>query len=126
MIKFKTISVITSLIALILCVVLLLIPEFIFWLFSIEEYSSAFFIGRRAAMLFLGIAVITWMGRNAEHSESRQSICIGLSVSMFALALLGTIEYLRGYAGIGISLAVIIELVLAVLFFRVWFSYKNI
>ena len=58
-------------------------------------------------MLFFGISVFTWVARNTEHSESRQAICIGLSVSMFALALLGTIEFLRGYAGIGISLAVI-------------------
>ena len=124
MVTFRIVSVITALITLTLCVVLLLIPELIFWLFGIEEHSSAFFIGRRAAMLFLGISVFTWVGRNAEQSESRQSICRGLSISLFTLALLGTIEFLRGYAGIGISLAVTTELILAVLYFRIWSCYK--
>ena len=125
MIKFKMVSVITAVIALTLCLVLLLTPEVIFLLFSIDENSSAFFIGRRVAMLFLGISVITWVGRNASHSESRQAVCLGLAISMLSLAVLGTIEYLRGFAGFGISLAVITESILALLYFKIWFSCKN-
>ena len=125
MIKFKIVSAITAVIALTLCLVLLLTPEVIFMLFSIDENSSAFFIGRRVAMLFLGISVITWVGRNASHSESRQAVCLGLAISMLSLAVLGTIEYLRGFAGFGISLAVITEAILALLYFKIWFSCKN-
>ena len=125
MIKFKMVSIITAVIAFTLCGVLLLTPEVLFMLFNIDENSSAFFIGRRAAMLFLGISVLSWVGRNAEHSSSRQSVCLGLSVSMFALAFLGVAEYLRGYAGIGILLAVMTEVVIASLYFKIWFSYKN-
>ncbi|KDC48903.1 MULTISPECIES: hypothetical protein [Alteromonadales] len=125
MIKFKIVSIITAVIALTLCVIFILIPEVLFMLFNIDENSSAFFIGRRAAMLFLGISVFSWFGRNAEHSESRQAICLSLSVSMFALAFLGSAEYLRGFAGIGISLAVITEATLALLYFKIWFNYKN-
>jgi hypothetical protein len=125
MIKFKIVSVITAVIAFILSMVLILTPELLFILFNIEENSSAFFIGRRAAMLFLGISVFTWVGRNAFHSESRQAICLGLTISMLALAVLGITEYLRGFAGIGILLAVITEAVLALLYFKIWFSYKN-
>jgi len=125
MIKFKMVSVITAVIALTLCLVLLLTPEVIFMLFNIDENSSAFFIGRRAAMLFLGISVITWVGRNASHSESRQAVCLGLAISMLSLAVLGTIEYLRGFAGFGIYLAVITEAILALLYFKIWFSCKN-
>ncbi len=125
MIKFKVVSIITAVIALALCLVLILFPEVIFMLFNIDENSSAFFIGRRAAMLFLGISVFTWVGRNASHSESRQAICLGLTISMLALALLGITEYLRGFAGIGILLAVITEGILALLYFKIWFNYKN-
>jgi len=125
MIKFKMVSVITAAITLTLCLVLLLAPEAIFKLFSVDENSSALFIGRRAAMLFLGISVITWLGRNSPHSESRQAICLGLAISMLSLAVLGTIEYLRGFAGLGISLAVITEAILALLYFKIWFSCKN-
>lgn len=126
MIKFKTVSVITAFIAFTLCMVLLFVPEVVFRLFNVQEHSSAFFIGRRAAMLFLGFSVFTWVGKNAKHSESRQAICLGLAISMLALALLGTVEYLRGYAGIGISLAVVTEVVLAVMYFKIWLSYKNV
>jgi len=125
MISYKVLSTITALIALTLCIVLFFIPEFVFWLFSIEEHTSAFFIGRRAAMLFGGISVLTWVGRHAVHSESRQAICASLAISMFMLALLGTFEYFRGYAGLGVFLAVVIELALAILYFSLWFSNKN-
>ncbi|WP_432452911.1 MULTISPECIES: hypothetical protein [unclassified Agarivorans] len=125
MIKFKMVSVITAVIALTLCLVFLITPEVIFMLFNIDENSSAFFIGRRAAMLFLGISLITWVGRNASHSDSRQAVCLGLAISMFSLAVLGTIEYLRGFAGFGISLAVMTETFLALLYFKIWFSCKN-
>ena len=125
MIKFKMVSIITAVIAFTLCGVLILTPEVLFMLFNIDENSSAFFIGRRSAMLFLGISVLTWVGRNAEHSDSRQAVCLSLSVSMFALSFLGVAEYLRGYTGIGILLAVMTEVVLALLYFKIWFSYKN-
>ena len=81
-------------------------------LFGIDEHSSALFIGRRAAMLFLGLAVLTWFIRNAGYSESRQAVCLCLAVSMLGLAILGIFEYLRGFASIGISLAVVTEAIL--------------
>ncbi|MBB1368881.1 hypothetical protein H5154_21305 [Pseudoalteromonas sp. SR44-5] len=126
MIKFKVVSIITAAIAFTLCLVLILIPEVLFMLFNIDENNSAFFIGRRAAMLFLGISVFSWFGRNAEHSESRQAICLSLSVSMFALAFLGSVEYLRGFAGIGILLAVITEASIALLYYKIWLSCNNV
>ncbi len=125
MVKFKIVSICTAIIAFVLCLVLIFTPEILFMLFNIDENSSAYFIGRRASMLFLGISVLTWFGRNAEHSESRQAICLSLSISMFALAILGTVEYIRGFAGIGISLAVITEITLASLYLKIWFSNKN-
>ena len=125
MFKYKIVSTFTALISITLCVVLMLAPEVIFSLFNIQEHDSAFFLGRRAAMLFLGISVFSWVGRNAVNSESRQAICLGLAISMLTLALLGTVEYLRGYAGIGIFLAVVTETILAVLYFKVWLSCKN-
>lgn len=125
MLKYKIVSMSTAFIAMTLCIVLLLYPEIIFRLFNIQEESSEFFIARRAAMLFLGISVFSWVGRNAVHSESRQAICLGLAVTMFTLALLGTVEYIRGYAGIGIFLAVVTEFILSALYFKIWYFYKN-
>lgn len=126
MVKFKELSTITSLVAFVLCITLLLVPEAIFSLFQIQEHNSAFFIGRRAAMLFLGISIFAWVGRSALHSDSRQAISLGLAVSMIALALLGTLEYIRGFAGLGISLAIVTEVALGAAYFKVWFSNKDV
>lgn len=125
MFEFRKLSVITACITLVLCLILLLYPEIIFSIFQITEHDSAFFMGRRAAMLFAGIAIFSWVGRNAVNSESRQAICIGLSISMFSLAILGIFELVRGFTGIGIGLAITTEFVIGVAYFQVWSGNKN-
>jgi hypothetical protein len=124
MVSYKILSTVTAVIALTLFFLLLFMPEIIFLLFQVQGNESAFFISRRAAMLFLGIAVFSWIGRNALHSESRQAICIGMSVSMLALAVLGVIEYARNFVGIGIFIAVVTEVALGVAYFQIWNSKK--
>ena len=122
---FKILSIVTALISFTLFANLLFYPELIFSLFEIPENESAFFISRRAAMLFLGVGVLSWLIRNAIHSVARQAICAGLTVMMFSLALLGSIEYFRGYAGLGVGLAVLTELLLGLAYFKIWFTNKN-
>jgi hypothetical protein len=124
MVGFSKLSAITAFIAITLFLLLLFAPEVIFTLFQVQSNESAFFISRRAAMLFLGIATISWFGRNAMHSESRQAICIGLSISMLALAVLGVFEFARNFVGMGIFLAVVTELALGVAYFQIWNSNK--
>jgi hypothetical protein len=120
MVSFRKLSTITAVIAVTLFLLLLFAPEIIFTLFQVQGNESAFFISRRAAMLFLGFAVITWLGRNSSNSETRQAICIGMSISMLALAVLGVIEFLRNFVGIGIFLAVFTELVLGIAYLKIW------
>jgi hypothetical protein len=98
----------------------LVAPVLIFKLFQVQGNESAFFISRRAAMLFLGIASFLWLGRNATHSELRQAICVGLSLSMFALAILGVFEFVRGFVGMGIFVAVLTETVIGFAYYRIW------
>ncbi|MBT1063277.1 hypothetical protein KJY73_06810 [Bowmanella sp. Y26] len=120
MLNFKLVSLITSAITFILCIVLFISPNLIFILFGIEPHSSTYFVGRRTAILLLGIALLTFWGRNAPHSEARQAICLSLAISMLALALLGSAEFLRGFAGTGIWLAITTEMLLAFLYVRIW------
>jgi hypothetical protein len=124
MINFKILSMITAVIAGSLFLVLLFIPELLLWLFQVPGNASAFFIGRRTAMLFLGFAVITWVGRNAPNSESRQAFCIGLASAMAALVVLGTIEFIRGFAGIGIFVGIAAEFLLGLGYFQIWYRHK--
>lgn len=125
MIGFKPLSIITAALSLVLFSLLLFLPEPIFLIFQIPETDSAFFIARRAAMLFLGIGILSWLGRDAHHSALRQSVCLGLAVAMIGLAGLGTGEYLRGYAGIGISLAVLTEALIGIAYVKIWIDNRH-
>ena len=125
MLPFKTLSQLTAFIASALFVVLLAVPELLFFIFAVDGNAEAYFFGRRAAMLFLGFAVLAWAGRNAALSQSRQAVCLAISVSMLAMAGLGVAEYLRGFAGAGIALAVLTEGLLAYLHFSSWWAGRN-
>lgn len=125
MIEFRVLSLITSVIAIIIFISLLFVPAPIFMLFEIDGNESAYFISRRAAMLFLGIAVISYFSRNAQNTDTRQSILLGLTLSMFGLAILGVVEFVRGFAGVGIFLAVGTELFLAVSYGSIWLSSRK-
>jgi len=126
MLNYKTTSTYTALIAFTLFSILILFPEMLFWLFGIEQSNSALFVGRRMAMLFLGLATLLWVGRNAAHSESRQAISLSIAVSMCGLAGLGVFELLQGHAGPGILLAIFTEFVIAGLYFKLWLEHQNI
>ncbi len=126
MINYKIVSLLSSIIFFTLFMSLLLYPESIFWLFQIEGNESAYFISRRASMLFLGYALITYFSRFAENTELRQAIILGLALAMFGLALLGLFEFLRGYVGIGIFLAISAETFLSVTYLSIWLSSKKL
>jgi peptidoglycan/LPS O-acetylase OafA/YrhL len=118
--NYKSVSTVTAFVTFILFLTLLVAPVLIFKLFQVQGDESAFFISRRAAMLFLGIASFLWLGRNATHSELRQAICVGLSLSMFALAILGVFEFVRGFVGMGIFVAVLTETIIGFAYYRIW------
>ena len=86
-------------------------------LFEVEGNASAYFLARRAAMLFLGYAVMAYTVRNAERSHARQAIILGIGTAMLSLFILGGVELVRGFAGFGILLAMVAELLLAVAYF---------
>jgi len=71
-------------------------------------------------MLFLGIFVICWSSRKSPVNESRQAITLGVAVSMFALVVLGGIEFSRGLAGKGIWLAMLTETAIGLVQLKVW------
>jgi thiamine transporter ThiT len=54
--------------------------------------------------------------RNTEPSVTRLSLIRGFTVGCSALACLGIFDFVTGHAGIGIFLAVVVELLLAILF----------
>lgn len=125
MIKFSTLSVITSIISFLLFVTLFLTPQLIFTLFEVEGNASAYFLARRAAMLFLGYAVIAYIARHANNSNARQAIILGIGTAMLSLSVLGAVELFRGFAGFGILLAMVTEFLLAIAYFLLWFLNRS-
>ncbi len=125
MLNYRLISLLSSSISFALFMCLLFLPEPIFWLFQIEGSESAYFISRRASILFLGYAVISYFSRFAENSEIRQAIILGYMFLWLGLAVLGLFEFLRAYVGVGIFLAIIAETFLFISYLSIWLSSKK-
>ncbi len=84
------------------------------------EFSTAVgLVGRRAAALYAGIAVMFFSARNAEHSATRTALITGTITSCSILALLGVYEFATGHATSGILTAVFIEVTLVLAFLYV-------
>ena len=103
-----------------LCLVLLFIPGLIYWLFGIEGGASADLIARRTAMLFAGLSILALITSETESDEVRQVVSLSFAVAMAGLAVLGLVELLRGAAGIGILLAVAVEVFFTFYYVRFW------
>ncbi len=125
MINFKSLSIITSVLSITLFLFLIIIPEPIFILFDVEGNKSAYFVSRRAAMLFAGYSVISYFLRNIQPSDIRQVISLGFAVSMFGLSVLGIFEFIRGFVGVGIFFAVSVELFLGASYVTIWLSDRK-
>ncbi|HEX8964401.1 MAG TPA: hypothetical protein VF801_15465 [Rhodocyclaceae bacterium] len=108
-----------------LALFLLLAPEPIFLIFGVVGNESAYFISRRASMFFVGYAAIAFLSRHEPPSASRQSISFGIGTSMAGLGALGLSELLRGFAGPGILLPMVVELLLAFSYFSIWSRDKR-
>ncbi|ATC99665.1 MULTISPECIES: hypothetical protein [Pseudoalteromonas] len=117
---FRLLSGITALIAALLSVALMGIPELLFYLFNIEASDATYFMGRRASILFLGLALVSWQIRNISDNTAQLGVSLSFMVIMFGLAILGSIEFTLGNAGVGIFLAIITELTLGLFYLKIW------
>lgn len=89
-----------------LFVCLLVAPNLIYGLFGLAGDATADFLASRAAMLFLGLTVLSWLGRNAPHSSLRQAVTLAMATTMAGLMLTGMMEFFHGAAGVGIWFAI--------------------
>lgn len=96
-----------------LCIVLLVRPQIVFVLFGLESGASTIVLARRAAMLFLGLATVAWVSRDSKPNIARSAISRGMAVCLFALAGLGTLEFVLGGVSAGVFVAVATELAFA-------------
>ncbi|MDP2547816.1 hypothetical protein [Oceanobacter sp. 4_MG-2023] len=116
---FYMLSTLTAVVTGLLFLISLGAPELLLWLMGVSESESAAFVARRMAMVFLGLTLICWLNRDCRSADVHKAIAMGLLVMLLGLAALGLFELLRGYAGYGILLAVVTELLLGIAWGRV-------
>ena len=109
MIMFRRFNSFTTLLTSVLFLSLLFWPASIFTLFQIEDTASAAFMSRRAAMLFLGFAVLSWFSKDINEPKTIRAVSAGIATTMLTLAILGFVEWSRGAAGPMILMAVAAE-----------------
>jgi len=115
---FRTACLGTSIIWGALCLTLLLWPALVFWLFQIETSPSTVFMTRRAAMLFLGLATLMFVVKDTADVIAQRAVSAAAIAGMGGLAILGLFEFMRGDAGIGIWIAILVEVGLVGTFIR--------
>jgi hypothetical protein len=116
---FYRLAVFTSVLFLILAMTWMFAPAQLLSGWGVELSTAVGLIGRRAAALYAGIAVMFFFTRNAEPSTTRTALITGIITSCSILALLGIYEFSTGHATSGILTAVFIEVALVLAFLYV-------
>jgi hypothetical protein len=118
---FRSLNLAATLLCAVLAVVLIFLPGLIYFIFNVDGAAVGDFLAKRAGMLFLGLAALLYASRDAGVSTARTAISPGLAVAMGGLAVTGVYEFVRGYAGPGIWLAILAETGFAAGYGRVYF-----
>jgi len=123
--KFKVASVLTSALYFYLFISLLLFPESLCKDFGITGNESVYFLARRASMLMLGFSVLLFLARNVSPSVARQTIAFAIGLNMAGFALLGSFELIRGFVKSSILSVIVIEILVAAIYFSFWVSDRR-
>ncbi|MFT3772606.1 MAG: hypothetical protein QM820_45020 [Minicystis sp.] len=89
---------------------------------NIEVTDGPLVICRRLGALYLGLALMFFLGRAAPPSDLRSAVCLGVGGGSAMLACLGLFELSAGRVGSGIIVPAIVEVVLAAGFAWAWWA----
>ena len=109
-----------SIICLALFISWMFLPNILFNIFAIEYNNFTIFLGQRIAALFFGLFIILFFLSNENNVRVQKTLSISFAISCLILAYSGVAGLLNGAAGIGILIAIIVEL-----FFAFWFVYST-
>ncbi|WP_342075673.1 hypothetical protein [Yoonia sp. SS1-5] len=84
--------------------------------YGVAPDSGADFLGRRAAPLFLGLAIVLWACRDLDVGSARDGICLAMAVTWMGIAATGIYEWTIGTASFAILVAAFSEIVIGTLF----------
>ena len=94
--KLNTLFSVYGVVAVVFCAGLLLLPAFWITLYGATADSQATLLLRLVGALFGGLAVMAWVGRNAEPSTSRDATVLGLTVSNGLAAIVAVVGAVSG------------------------------
>jgi len=89
---------------------------------GVEMTDGALILCRRLGVMYLGLALMFFLGRNAGPSDFRSAVCLVMAGTVAVLALLGLFEFLARRAGKGIFRSALAEAALAAAFVWVWWG----
>ncbi|SEQ20122.1 hypothetical protein SAMN05428995_103197 [Loktanella sp. DSM 29012] len=112
---FHLICLATAVICLGLFCVLLISPGLYVGLYAQPDAGAAF-MGRRAAPIFLGLAVLMFVLRDTAPGALRDAVAFGMAATWAGIALTGIWSYGMGQASYAILVAAGIEFAMAAAF----------
>jgi len=122
---FYRVSVATSILLLLLASVLMFAPGQMLTSWGIELTEAVGVFARRIAAVYIGISVMLFFARNAEHSPARTAIIYGVRTTCLILAALGAYEFSVGHLSSGILPAILVELAIVIAFACVGCACNN-
>jgi hypothetical protein len=89
---------------------------------GVETSDGSLALFRRIGAIYLGLALMFFLGRAAAPSDLRSAVCLVTAGAVALLACLGLVEFRARRASAGIFRSVIGEMVLAAGFVWVWWD----
>lgn len=115
---FRFVAMFVAVVCLVLFFLLLGWPGSYTATYGVDGDTGASFMARRASPMFLGLAVMLWMVRDAGAGPSRRAIGLGVAITFVGIAATGLFEYARGVANPAIVVAAVAEVLIAAAFWR--------
>ncbi|WP_109808472.1 hypothetical protein [Sphingosinithalassobacter portus] len=89
---------------------------------GLEPTAGALILFRRLGVIYLGLALAFFLGRNAAPSDFRSAMCLVVAGAVALLACLGLFEFLARRASAGIFRSIAGEAVLSAAFLWLWWA----
>ncbi len=123
--SFKTVAIITAIVALVLGIGYLAFGAVIVGRWQVQPTESVLLMARRIGCLYLGLSVMYFLARSAPVSVARTALSVGTAVALSLLALFGVYELAMGHAGPGILASAALELLIALAYIRILFTERR-
>ena len=87
---------------------------------GVEATAGSIVLFRRMGAIYLGLALMFFLGRAAAPSDFRSAVCLVTGGASALLACLGLFEFMARRVSAGVFRSVVAEAALAAAFFWVW------